>query len=294
MRRLRPAGIRLFEAWDLPLTGGRFWELAGTTAVARLRARRLGEREVGARQAEAVAEALTRLRERAPFDRAFVGGGLSALPAFAETLRTAAGGLEVHVSDAGPWVAEEGGRALLVQAGAPAGLVADVGQTALKASAGGIRLLRERDLGRLPLRLIGPDGRSGGADTGTAASFLAGALAEALARGRPRDPCLLLALPCAVSDDGVPGACTYGWQDDRSLLPALLERLDAAGRPWPGAEPELLLLNDAELAAETARVVLPAREGASTLCLTLGFGPGGALLASPSPESPGGAPGPAC
>jgi hypothetical protein len=85
---------------------------------------------------------------------------------------------------------------------------------------------------------------------------------------------MVLALPGPIGSDAVPGPCSYGWQGDRELLPALLAALSAA-RPGGGT---LLLLNDAELAAESARAELRPEPGERVLCATLGFGPGAALL----------------
>jgi predicted NBD/HSP70 family sugar kinase len=83
---------------------------------------------------------------------------------------------------------------------------------------------------------------------------------------------LCLGLPCALDDALAPGACTYGWESRASLVSDILA---ASGLNPPRAT--VRVLNDAELTAEAAR-----RDGrvtgARVLCLTLGFGPGGALL----------------
>lgn len=84
---------------------------------------------------------------------------------------------------------------------------------------------------------------------------------------------IVLALPCSINDALEPGACTYGWESATELVPRVFANLQARGRVTGAARG--VVLNDAELAAEAARA-----HGIDTpaLVLTLGFGPGGALL----------------
>jgi hypothetical protein len=195
------------------------------------------------------------------------GGGLTA--ELEAALRTV--GLPLHVSGQPAFVAEAGGRALLRSLGARSGLVVDIGQTALKISHGRGRARYPRDFSRLPLAdAAGPtfDGRP------ALRRFLASALADA-ARAAGAVDAIVLALPAALDDAGRPGGCSYpglareAHEDRARLVPdALLE----AGL---GHVP-CVLLNDAELAALSARTVTPPE--ATTLVLTLGFGVGGALL----------------
>jgi hypothetical protein len=105
-----------------------------------------------------------------------------------------------------------------------------------------------------------------------------GATPESLpdARGvkRPLDA-LCLALPCPVDGTFIPGGCTYGWEGHASLVADLLQ---AAGLTDASSGGTVLVLNDAELAAEAAREDARLADSRRVLCLTLGFGPGGALL----------------
>jgi hypothetical protein len=154
----------------------------------------------------------------------------------------------------------------------------DVGQTAVKASGGGQRLLIERDRELLPLLYIEP-GHPPQPDpkrTRAAVELIAGAAASVLALAG--SGAMVLALPGPIGRELLPGPCTYGWEGDRKLLPELLVALDSAC-PDGG---EVLLLNDAELAAETARAELRPEPGERLLCVTLGFGPGAALLSEPA------------
>jgi len=105
-----------------------------------------------------------------------------------------------------------------------------------------------------------------------------------LAVREPPPPLLVLALPSALADDNTPEGCTYpGWEGCAELLPRIAARLDDwiqgdPSHPWRVAEGRILLLNDAELAARSARLQSSAVASRITLALTLGFGPGAAIL----------------
>jgi predicted NBD/HSP70 family sugar kinase len=276
--RWRPPGLQPVSLWNQPVDGVPLWQLVGTSAAEAFRQQAREDAVVARAFAAALASALTDLRRSLGFDSVFFAGGLAGLPGFALAFEQLRLPFDVVVDPEPLWAGCRGGRALLSTAGRAGGAVFDVGQTAIKGESRDARVLRPRDLATLPLRLIGSGGASAGAPTAPAAAFLADAIASLLARALPAEPILVLGLPCPIGDDLVPGACTYGWEGDTGLLPEVFRRLDAAGAPWPGARPEVLVVNDAELAAEAARASLP--PGASALCVTLGFGPGGALLRS--------------
>jgi hypothetical protein len=176
------------------------------------------------------------------FDAVFVGGG-GVTPAHAQALAS----FPVRVCPDGAWVGERGGLDLLCGEGA----VVDVGQTSIKVSWRGGRRRFERDWARLP---FGP---------GLAADRVPeqrARLREFIASALPPAGRIVLALPAELDDRGVPGPCSYlGMDGDMELV-----RTDA----------EVLLLNDAELAAVSAR---PESRG-RTLVLTIGFGLGGAVI----------------
>jgi hypothetical protein len=264
VRRVRPAGVHSCPVWDLPVEGALLWQRLGVPRVEQLQGERRALAEVSQALAATLAEALRLLRPRLGFDAVWLGGGLTALPGFAAAVASAVPAPRVTISERGRWSFEPGGRALCAEAA-----LIDVGQTAIKAVFRGLRVLRERDLRRLPLRLIGEDGRSRDAPPADAADFLASALREVL---RLSPASLVLALPCPLDDDGTPGPCTYGFQGDRSLVPEALRRADEGGPPC-----DVLLLEDSELAALAARAELGLSPEGRGLALGLGFGPGAAL-----------------
>lgn len=123
----------------------------------------------------------------------------------------------------------------------------------------------------LPILYIGQPRPTDGQHVRAAVQFIAHALHTA-ASELPRPPeALCLALPCPLDEALAPGSCTYGWEEQAHLVADILgaSGLPAIGRAW--------VLNDAELGAEAARRDARVR-GRRVLCLTLGFGPGGALL----------------
>lgn len=264
VRRVRPQGVQSCPVWDLPVEGALLWQRLGVPRVEQLQVERRAPAEVSQALATTLADSLRVLRRRLDFDAVWLGGGLTALPGFAAAVATAVPGPGLRISERGRWSFEPGGRAL-----APEAALVDVGQTAIKAVCRGLRVLRERDLRRLPLRLIGADGRSQGAPPAEAADFLAAALRQVL---RLSPGSLVLALPCPLDDEGTPGPCTYGFQGDRSLVPEALRRADDGGPPC-----DVLLLEDSELLALAARAELGLPPGRRGLALGLGFGPGAAL-----------------
>ena len=256
--RIRPAGVTAIEIWDLEVRGD-------TLFAAR------DEPDFGARLAEGVeairrGEATTRSRLTLPdacrdIDAIFAGGGGLRAPIEA-ALRAI--GLPFHGGDA--FVGEAGGLDLLDAMGALAGLVVDVGQSSIKISARSGRTRIPRDFKRLPVtRPLGDRGDPRDPFRG----FVADALVAAM-RDFGEADALVLALPAELDDAGCPDGSSYpGLQGDRDLAREVLLRAGI-----PGAR--VVLLNDAELAALSAKRVVPA--ASTALVLTIGFGIGGALL----------------
>jgi hypothetical protein len=164
------------------------------------------------------------------FDSVFLGGGrtvpIPRLP------------YRVEVSPDGAFVGEKGGLALLKGRGA----VIDVGQSAIKVSWNGTRRTIPRPSG------LGSGGR----------------LREFLASAIPAAPAFVIALPCEIDDAGIPGACTYGWEGDATLV--------ADAMRLAGADGDVFLLNDAELAALSCPKI-----GERTLVVTIGYAVGACL-----------------
>ena len=187
-------------------------------------------------------------------DVLYVGGGLSERPEVRAAIAASPAAADVVWSGGGRFVGELGGRQI---AGASA-IICDVGQTAIKVSRPDGRRIHER-----PPQESAPDG----CDLAGIA-FIRDVLASALS-GAPATAPLVLALPGDLSDDLTPGPCSYRWGGRSGLVDELLPRRD--GRP-------VLVLNDAELAAESARVEVDPSRGRVCLVLTLGYAPGAALL----------------
>ena len=83
---------------------------------------------------------------------------------------------------------------------------------------------------------------------------------------------MIFGLPARVADDATPSANSYaGMGGDRKLLP---EALASAGMD----RTRLLVLNDAELSAHSARSDPRLAAYRRVLVLTLGFGVGAALI----------------
>jgi hypothetical protein len=265
LRRHRPEGVVALEIWDLLVEGVPLHETRDLAEFPR----RLAQGVMALCRGRARCQSGLIPPERCrTVDTLFVGGG--ALAAELErALRTV--GLPLHVSGQPAFVAEVGGRKLLNSLGARSGLVVDIGQTAIKISHNQGRARYPRDFSLLPLAVAaGPafDGRP------ALRRFLASALADA-ARAVGDVDAIVLALPAALDDAGRPGGCSYpGLAQDAHPDGALLvpEALMMAGLDHVPC----LLLNDAELAALSAREATPPQ--ATTLVLTLGFGVGGALL----------------
>jgi hypothetical protein len=246
------------ELWDLEARGATLFEARDHPAFA----------DHLADGIRALRDGTARRRSGGPLDARcrdvdflFVGGGGAAQPRLTDAL--AATGLAVAVCDHGPFVGERGGLALL----GDAGLVVDVGQTAVKLSWRGGRLHVPRDPAALP-PCDGADDRPEARPLLRA--FLGGAIARAVALAGRAPSSVLLALPAELDDAGCPGGCTYpGLRGDRTLARDVLAVAGLDGVPTR-------LVNDAELSALSARPLVP--PAATALVLTLGLGVGGALL----------------
>ncbi len=205
------------------------------------------------------------VRERAAaVSHVYLTGGGATEPGLAEGLRAA--GLPVSVAQAPRFAAAQAGLSL-------GAACVDVGQTSLKLARRSRRpslnhevTSVERDLVAAPHRDETPLAARSAARASTI-QFLSDAIAA-----HTRELPLVLALPCELSDEGVLSGCTYCWRKgDETLLRELAE---AAKLDWE----QLQVLNDAELAAVSARLDTRVPAGAVTLVLTVGFGVGAALL----------------
>ena len=242
--RFRPANIRALEIWDWELSGRKLVDWVGADRVA-------GDY---AAIVEPLLLCLAELNQRYQFEAVYLAGGLSAPPCLWSGLMAARTTFAVEVDPDGAFVGHRGGSHLLRQKGYQSGVIVDVGQTAVKVST----LSGKRTTRRRTDRIKGL----------SAAAFVSQAIYSAL-DGQDSPQAMVLALPCELGDDCVPGDCTYDWTGDVHIVPRILLDLPPLS--------EVLVLNDAELAAVTAQQVLK-NQYRRVLVLTLGFGPGAALI----------------
>jgi hypothetical protein len=151
------------------------------------------------------------------------------------------------------------------------GWVADLGQTQLKLMSSRRRWVFPRDWRRLratgtvPLAEIPAQRRR-------LREFIALSLQIALAETVRSPRALVFALPARLAVDGTPGPSSYcGMSADRMLLPDALALAGLSDLPT-------FVLNDAELAALSARLDPRLAGFQRILVLTLGFGIGAALI----------------
>lgn len=256
--RLTPPRVRPLEIWDLLTAAGPLHSCRWRPDYPLLLAEALKAIRAGnARRWSG--EAIL-----APFEALVVSGGGLLEVGVRSALETRFPGslfFPNPVFAAGP-----GGWAILRRLG-KSGLIADVGQTALKVIQGTDRSLYPRDWRALP-----------GAEEVTAAerqqqrhalrSFVASALRN---HAEPRPDAVVLALPCDFPG-GVPGACSYaGLEGDADFVAEVLAQAGLAGV-------RCVVLNDAVLAALSARELFAGQLPERTLTVTLGFGVGAALL----------------
>jgi len=152
------------------------------------------------------------------------------------------------------------------------GWVADLGKSRLKLAAPEQRWIFPRDWERLPsVDDISPAEIP--AQSRRLREFIAVKLQMAMAEYGERPRALVFALPTRLSRDGTPeGTGNYaGLRGARTLLPEALAMAGLADLP-------LFVLNDAELAALSARVDPRLAQYRKILVLTLGFGIGAALI----------------
>jgi predicted NBD/HSP70 family sugar kinase len=247
--RLGLPDVASLELWDAPVDGHPLQHWRHHPTFARRLARAVTEVVV----AEDMTAAAARIRRVH-----LLGGGATA--AIADALAHA--GLQVSLDPDPTFAAVRAGPRAV---GRPTDLCADVGQTSIKLWDGhdAWRVERPREL---PVRA--PDsGPASPAQRSATLDFIADALGA-----RPDAGTLLLALPCALADNGAPTRCSYAWGDpDPTWLDELRTRLGLAADA-------ILVVNDARLAAVAASRDPRLDPTAPTLVLTIGFGVGAAIL----------------
>lgn len=274
VRRHRAPGVTPLEVWNLPVLGRELWELLGASRVDADRRAGVPELELVPRLLPVLTEALEALVPRHAVDAVWLSGGLLCLEGFGPALANVPLPCPVHVAEEPRFAPALAGLRLLEPLRPSRPVAVDVGQTSLKCAAPGALRVFERDTAALPLRLIGQPRPADGHHLPAAVRFIGGALRTFTGSQPPDAVCL--ALPCPLDEALVPGGCTYGWEGQASLVADLLREAR-----WPPEGGTVLALNDVELAAEAARLDARLSGSRRVLCLTLGFGPGGALLERP-------------
>jgi hypothetical protein len=275
LRRHVPRGVTPLEVWNLPVLGRELWELLGAPRVDEARRAGVPESMLALHLLPALAGALAELVPRHAVDAVWLSGGLASLEGFGPMLEEAlALPFPVYVAEDPRFAPVRAGLRMLESPRHARPVALDVGQTSIKCASRRALRVFERDTTALPPRFIGTPRPEDGHHVTAAVRFIAEALRTFVAQ-RPPDA-LCLALPCPLDEALVPGGCTYGWEGHAPLVADILQ---AAGLPGPdGGGGTVLVLNDAELAAEAARGDARLADSGRVLCLTLGFGPGGALL----------------
>ncbi len=273
VRRQVLPGVSPLEVWNLPVQGHALWELLGTPRVEADRREGFSGPALAARLGPALEEALAVLVKRHAVDAVWLSGGLVCLEGFGRVLAEASASLPcpVYMAEDPLFAPVQAGLGLLAPLRAAHPVALDVGQTGIKC----MRLdaaprIFERDPALLPRYFIGMARPSDGRQMKAAVAFISSALRAFSARA---PDALCLALPCPLDAALVPGGCTYGWEGHAPLVADILQA--AMGDEGRGTA---VVLNDAELAAEAARGDARLARHSRVLCLTLGFGPGGALL----------------
>jgi hypothetical protein len=202
------------------------------------------------------------------YEAVFVTGGRSADRELQDSLSSLP--FAVAFEEEPVFGGEHGGFEFLQSRGL-SGWVVDLGKSQLKISAPGRRWTFPRDWTRLRMAVdVSP--AEVPAQRRRLCEFIALKLQIAMAESGQRPPALVFALAVKLDDDGTPHRSNFaGMQGDRTLLPDVLQLAGLAGLP-------LFVLNDAELAALSARLDERLAGFRKVLVLTLGFGIGAALI----------------
>ncbi|HEU0008838.1 MAG TPA: hypothetical protein VFT34_03375 [Verrucomicrobiae bacterium] len=265
LERIRHPEIVPLEISDVRVDGATLWEWSQDPRFASVLRRALERWHEGHRPG--------RPDEPAPagvpgFEAAFLTGGRTE----SHPVRAELAGLPWPVffgADA-LFAGERGGFDLL-RVRAPSGWVADLGKSQFKLSAPGRRWVFARDWIRLPQAYQVPPAQVP-AQRRRLREFIAMSLQLAMAESSQRPQALVFAIPTRLDADGTPGNNNYaGLTGDRALLPEALALAGLDALP-------LFVLNDAELAALSARTDGRLGGFRKVLVLTLGFGIGAAMI----------------
>ena len=232
------------------------------------------------------------------FARAFIEGRVLELAGFRAALGKHTTEFDIALAPPRPTCVELGAERLLhrISEEPPRHvLVVDVGHTAVRTVLLGRsprRLSFERNFSRLPLArgsVPPPNASEEPSLLARGVELIARAVAASLTEETATSTSLILSLPCNVDADGAPGPCTYpGWKGNSSLIGSVLQSIDAQlEQRFPtlsnskASEPARVWFSShAEWVALATEAALGTPHGGGTLAVSVGFGPGAAMLRS--------------
>ena len=305
MERFRLPRLESLAVWDMNLAteldgdepDEPAWLRIGSPRVEALRRSGRSDAAIADEIAGDVVRALLRIHEGKVgagkgFDAAVLTGSKLELAGMRAALEAHALPFRLVIADHAHACLEAGARRLLASVDAdPNGVVIDVGNAAVRAIALGdatIRPVLQRNFERVPLaegdrpKSIPPSQVPSLVDR--SGDLVGRALVSLLSRTSTVAASMILALPCTVDETGVPGPSSYpGWTGNEALLETLVARADTHLSEhvpaWPAsAVVRVWVLSHAELVALASEDLVDAPTPNGTLALTLGYGPGAALL----------------
>lgn len=303
VRRFRHEQLEPILLWDARLSddteGPAVYDRLGRHRIESLRRDGAEDQEIARTMASEVVDVLVSLHARGVkaacgFDRALVEGRLLELKGFRTAIDECETPFEVALAPPRPTCVELGAERLwhYIHRNGP-GLLVDVGHAAVNTIALGRtprRCSLERSFDRLPAARgsIPPPSIADPTPYVTrSAEFVARAVVSSLLSSGPLDPHVVLALPCELDEDGIPGPCTYpGWEGNPHVVSSIVQAIDAEAakqttelRAFCNTESiEVWVLSHAEVVALASEAILGPARPSGTLALSLGFGPSAALL----------------
>ena len=260
--RYRPPGIIPLELWDLRVNDRILWEMMQAEEFPEVLGQVIRDLRhgIGETRSEGLVPKIIQ-----GFDSLYVSGGRSQ----EMLIRSALFALDLPVIFTSTPEHPGQEQALRVLARFGTGWLCDLGQTSLKICAANGRMKFRRDFQRLPVREEKPD-ESFHDQRRQLRGWLGESLRAFLTKAGAPDA-IVFAMPSRLDDAAVPEGSSYiGMAGDDSLI---LDALNAADL----APSDVLVMNDAELAAMDAVAESGLQGCSKTLVITLGFGLGAAL-----------------
>ncbi len=268
--RYHPPGVTPLEIWDLSIGEGILSDHIGSQTFGEVLYGALGRLHSGCGRTRSAGELQGVCRG---FDTVVLTGGGASRSLLVKSSGTAPFATASLGSD--PFIGEPGGYWILGNKVAEDAVV-DVGQVQIKVTMAGRRFSFPRDFEALPVRAADGCGREDRTTLGVQRDRLERFVGDSLHRACRWTSCLpkaaVIALPCELDDEGLPGRSSYlGTEGNVDLVANALDHANLGGCA-------VTVLNDAELAALSVAVSPAAMGGQRILVVTIGFGVGAALL----------------